>query len=221
MFDTLLSLPLFQGLSHDDLTRILESTHLSFDTLPPESVITRQDELCTGLTYVLSGEVEGLTEAADRSWNVVETMPTPLVLGLDVLYGRARVHQFSAYARTSTRLLTIDKHTVAALTGYFEVFRINVLNALTTAIAQQRQPLWTPAATTLEGRIVEFLRQHVHRPAGHKIFRISMRTLGAYLGEDQRYVSMAAHRIERRGLIQLRRSAIQVPAFESLIQAKL
>jgi CRP-like cAMP-binding protein len=161
------------------------------------------------------------TEAADRSWSVVETLPTPMVLGLDVLYGRARVHQFSAYARSSTRLLTIDKHTVAALTGYFEVFRINVLNALTTTIAQQRQPLWTPAAATLEGRIVEFLRQHVLRPAGHKIFRISMRTLGAYLGEDQRYVSMAAHRIERRGLIQLRRSAIQVPAFESLIQAKL
>lgn len=220
MFDTLLSLPLFQGLSNDDLTRILESTHLSFETLPPKSVITHQDELCTGLTFVLSGEVEGLTEAADRSWSVEESLPTPLVLGLDVLYGRARTHQFSVYARTSTRLLNIDKHTVAALTGYFEVFRINVLNTLTTAIAQQRQPLWTPAATTLEGRIVEFLRLHVHRPAGQKTFHISMRTLGAYLGEDQRYISMAAHRIERRGYIQLRRSAIHVPAFEALIQAK-
>lgn len=220
MFDTLLSLPLFQGLSHDDLTRILESTHLSFETLPPNSVIIQQDELCTGLTFVLSGEVSSITEAADRSWSVEETLPTPMVLGLEVLYGRARTHPFSVYARTSTRLLNIDKRTVAALTGYFEVFRINVLNALTTAIAQQRQPLWTPAATTLEGRIIEFLRQHVHRPAGRKVFRISMRMLGAYLGEDQRYISVAAHRIERRGYIQLRRSAVHVPAFETLIQAK-
>ena len=78
--------------------------------------------------------------------------------------------------------MRVDKRTLAALTSYFEVFRIHVLNTLSALVARQRQLQWMPAPQTLEGRIVHFMRNHVQRPAGYKLFRISLSTLGAYLG---------------------------------------
>lgn len=221
MFDTLLSLPLFQGLGHGDLTRILESTHLKFETLTPETLFVHQDDLCNEVFFILDGNVRCATTAANRLWHVEEMMPTPAVLGLEALYGSTRVYPCSAIAATAVRLMRVDKRTMAALTGYFEVFRINVLNTLSTLIARQRQLQWLPSPQTLEGRIIHFMRTHVQRPAGFKSFHISMQTLGAYLGEDSRYVSKALHRLEEKGLLHLERRAIHIPAFENIIKETL
>ena len=121
MFDTLLTLPLFQGLGRDDLTRILESTHLRFETLPPDSIIVQQDERCTDVTFVMEGTVKGITQAADRSWNIEEILTAPMAIGVAMLYGSTQTHSSTFEAQTSVRLLRVDKRTIAALTGYAPV----------------------------------------------------------------------------------------------------
>lgn len=221
MFDTLLSLPLFQGLGHDDLTRIIESTHLEFQSMLPGTQLVRQDDLCNELTFVMQGTVAATARSADHAWSVTEQLPSPMVLGLESLYGSSRVFHSSYEALSEVRILRVDKRTIAALTRYFEVFRINVLNALSALTAHQRLPLWLPAPATLSGRIVQFMRQHVARPAGRKTFQISMQQLGTYLGEDKRYISKALHELQQRQLIHLERRRIEVPAFENVIKEKL
>ena len=218
MYDKLLSLPLFQGLGHNDLTRIIESTHLSFETAAPDTTLIQQDELCKAVLFVMDGKTESITASADRSWRVAEHLPTPQMIGLYELYGSTRTFQCSCTSLSTVHILEVDKRTIAALTGYFEVFRINVLNTLSTAIARQLQPMWLPASSTLEGRIVHFLRTHVQRPAGYKRFEMSLRTIGQYLGEDYRYVSRALHALQERQLIRLERRCIEIPSIEKLIQ---
>lgn len=219
MFDTLLGLPLFQGLGRADLTRILESTRIDFSTVKEDTVFLDQGDLCTGLTFVIEGKATMETSAADRRWSVVEEMATPTVIGTEVLYGSTRTYRHSYRATSPLRLLQMDKRTAAALTGYFEVFRLNLLNLLTTTIARREQLQWLPPYSTLDGRIIGFFRQHVSRPAGSKLFRIALPELGAYLGEDPRYVSKALHRLENQGLLRLDRRLIEIPNFERLIQA--
>ena len=217
MFDTLLELPLFQGLSRDDLTRILESTHLTFDTLSESSVLCRQDDICTEVTFVIEGRLKQNTQSADRTWSVDEEVGARSLVGLDTLWGGTRTHRHTYSALTPTRLLHVDKRTFAALTSYFEVFRLNVLILLTTQQFRQSQPQWLPAPETLCGRIVAFMRQHVMRPAGPKVFHISQQQLGKYLGEDYRYVGRALTQLEREGLIAKGHRAIVIPSFETLL----
>ncbi|MCR5179735.1 MAG: Crp/Fnr family transcriptional regulator [Bacteroidaceae bacterium] len=218
MFDTLLSLPLFQGLSPDDLTRILESTRLDFDTVGQGTCLMKQDHPCEALTYVLQGDVALTTQSADRSWSVEETLAVPAVAGLDVLYGRRRNYRYSLTAREETRVLHMDKRTVGALVAYFEVFRINVLNMLTSSIARREQLTWLPAEIGLEGRIRSFMKTHVEHPAGQKVFYISQLQLGNYLGEDKRRISKALHHMQETGLLRLERRSIAVPHFEELMK---
>jgi len=217
MFDTLLSLPLFQGLGRADLNRILESTHLEFEKRAGGSVIVREGDLCEGVTFVLDGKVAIENVAADGSWLVEEELPTPTAIGIESLYGSRRTYTSTSKTRSQTRLLWVDKRTIAALTAYFEVFRINLLNHLSASLSRAQQPQWLPAPDTLEGRIVAWFRAHVARPAGQKQFRLTMSLLGKYLGEDYRYISRALHNLEHQGLLSLSRNTITIPAFEQLI----
>lgn len=219
MFDTLLELPLFQGLGRGDLTRILESTRLEFETIPAQTLLLQQDTICDGLMFFIEGKVRMETLAANRLWSVEETMPIPSVAGLDVLYGCRRTHRHNLYAEMPTRILKMDKRTVGALTSYFEVFRLNVLNHLTTTISRRYQLDWLPAAESLEGRLIAFFHTHVSHPAGTKLFHISLQTLGQYLGEDPRYISRALHRMSDNGLLFMERRAIEIPRFELLLQS--
>ena len=205
MFDTLLSLPLFQGLGHDDLTRILESTRLDFDTIEEGHVLHHQDQPCTGLLFLLEGKVISQRLSANRSWSVEEILAAPSVVGLEAGPGYSYYIGF----------------TISALTAYFEVFRLNVLNQLTTAFVRNELTDWLPAEENLRGRIRAFMRAHVSRPAGRKRFNIPMWILGRYLGEDKRYVSYALHEMQAAGLLIMERRSIEVPSFETLLKADL
>lgn len=218
MFDTLMALPLFQGLGREDLTRIVESTRLDFRTLKAGMTFITQGSSCDGLTFVMDGTVCMSTDAADSRWRVEELLAAPLVIGTEVLYGRTRWHLHSYRTEQQVHLLDVDKRTVGALTAYFEVFRLNLLNLLTTGIVKHEQQNWLPPSASLEGRIITFLRRHVMRPAGEKRFHISLPLLGAYLGQDPRYVSKALHRLENRGVVELSRRLIVIPKFEKLVQ---
>ena len=58
MYDKLLQLPLFQGMSKFDFTDILEKVKIHFNKYEPGSCLVRQDTPCNQLIFVLDGEVQ-------------------------------------------------------------------------------------------------------------------------------------------------------------------
>lgn len=218
MYNTMLELPLFQGLGQNDLTRIVESTHLDFRSAMNGRTLFRQGDLCEGLTFVIEGSFTVITTSADGTWQVEEMLEAPAVIGLDVLYGSQRTYRRTYVARQTSRLVFLTKQSVSAFIRFFDVFRINVMNMLTTQAVRTDAPHWLPGEKTLEGRIVHFLLTHVSRPAGPKRFLISQHQLGRYLGVAPRYISAALHNMHEHKLLRAERRAIEVDAFENLLR---
>ena len=218
MYQTLLSLPLFQGLSRDDVTRIIESTRLDFSTLRKGDVLCRQQQTCSNIYFVIDGDILSRTFDFNNQWALQEQVGKNSVIGLEVLYGRQRTYYATYTANSLTRILSIDKRTAGALFRFFEGMQIGAFNQLTTALATRERLLWLPPAISLRQRIVRFMLEHVKHPAGWKRFDISIATLGQYLGEDQRRISKALHDLQDDKLIYLSRRAIEIPAFEKLLQ---
>ncbi len=54
MFDTLLQLPLFQGLCHEDFTNILEKVKLHFTRHKPGEPLIKSGEVCDQLLFLLT-----------------------------------------------------------------------------------------------------------------------------------------------------------------------
>ena len=57
MYDTLLQLPLFQGLCKNDFTSILGKVKLHFRKYNADEIIVEQGEPCTELIFLLNGEI--------------------------------------------------------------------------------------------------------------------------------------------------------------------
>ena len=58
MYDTLLQLPLFQGLCKNDFTNIIGKVKLHFRKYNADDIIVEQGAPCTQLIFLLNGEIE-------------------------------------------------------------------------------------------------------------------------------------------------------------------
>ena len=72
MFDTLLQLPLFQGLCHEDFTNILEKVKLHFTRHKPGEPLIKSGEVCDQLLFLLKGRLSSVTGSEDDTLTVIE-----------------------------------------------------------------------------------------------------------------------------------------------------
>lgn len=216
MFEILLELPLFQGLCLTDLTRIIETEKFAFEKYEAGTSLIQQDTPCKRMVFLLKGTITKHTESDNRTYAVCERISAPAVLQPEALYGLTPMYYHSYKAQSDVHILAIDKQSVNQTFMKYEIFRINLSNYLSTKIQRAQRLLWGPTPTTVEQSIVRFLRMHIQHPAGEKILHIKMKDLGEQIKETRINVSRALNRMQKQGLVLLRRKEIVIPAFEKL-----
>ena len=72
MYDTLLQLPLFQGLCKNDFTSILGKVKLHFRKYNADEIIVEQGEPCTELIFLLNGEISSQIVDEQKSYSLHE-----------------------------------------------------------------------------------------------------------------------------------------------------
>ena len=87
MFDTLLQLPLFQGLCHEDFTSILDKVKLHFIKHKVGETIIESGSPCKQLCFLLKGEVSIVTNSKENIYTVIEQMEAPYLLEPQSLFG--------------------------------------------------------------------------------------------------------------------------------------
>ncbi len=80
MYDTLLQLPLFQGLCKNDFTNIIGKVKLHFRKYNADDIIVEQGAPCTQLIFLLNGEM--ISQATDDQYpySLFETFGSPFVI---------------------------------------------------------------------------------------------------------------------------------------------
>ena len=109
MYDNLLLLPLFQGLSKNNLTTIIEKVKFHFHTYEEGETIIRQGDDCRQLCFLMNGEVTAQITDPTHGFSITEVLEAPFNIELYSLYGMHTRYQATYTARTKVNLLTIDK----------------------------------------------------------------------------------------------------------------
>lgn len=161
MYDTLLGLPLFRGISRDKLSHVLGMAKFHFLKYLPDGEFIREGQPCTHITFILSGAVRVTISNSDRRFSVSQTLTAPNVISPDFLFGRATDSPCSAVAIAPTSILQIDKTDWLKILNSDQIFMLNYLNylsmnaqkavngvlALTTGSIAERIALWIIALT--------------------------------------------------------------------------
>lgn len=216
IYERLLELPLFQGMSMTDLTTAVGQTPFGFHKFDAGTIIINEGDTCDHLLFLLNGQLEVSAMADDHGYEIIEQMKAPDIIQPECFFGLTQRYTRTFRAATPCNFLALGKHEVNQLADIY-IFRLNLLNILSTQSQKHQRRLWHPAANSLQKRIIAFVESHCLRPAGPKLLKIKMTRLADELNDSRLEISRALNNMQAEGLIQLRRGVISIPAMEKLI----
>ena len=127
IYNSLLALPLFLGMSRNDLQQAAGQTRFDFRKASKGETIIAEGELCTHLYFLLDGEVMVKTESADHSYSIDEKIQAPETFQSERIFGLYPYFTHTYTALHDCSLLCIAKQDVMKLATLFDIFRINLL----------------------------------------------------------------------------------------------
>lgn len=220
MFDTLLQLPLFQGLAQEDFTCILEKVKLCFTKHKPGELLLQKGAPCHELVFVLKGEITSSTSSADGSYSFTEYFAGPYLIEPHSLFGMKTSYAATYRAKTEVHTVSIGKAFVMKELFGYEIFRLNYMNMVSNRAQMLHGRLWETTDGHLEAHIARFILNHAERPSGRKALKIKMEELAEMVNDTRSGVSKALNNLQAEGLVELHRGEIIIPDAGKLMAAK-
>lgn len=217
LYDTLLALPLFLGMSRNELRQAAGITKFDFQKKSDGECIAKEGDHCQHLFFLLKGDIDVITEANDHGYRIEEDITAPEIFQPERIFGLNTRFTHTYIANSQCNLMRIEKQEVHKLSDVFEIFRINFLNLLSAQTQKLSRNILRVPPKTLEDRIIRFFESHCLRPAGEKTFCIKMTRIAEELNDSRRDISKALNHLKGEGLLELYRERIHIPALEKLI----
>ena len=217
MYDKLLQLPLFQGMSESDWSYVVGHTRFEFERISAGNTPIHEGDRCSSICILIKGQLFGESVADDHSYKVIETYHAPLILQPGNLFGLTQRYSQSFTTATSCEFLRLSKEETLKISDNFEVFRINLLNTITTYAQRHARRPWHVPPSSLRGKIIRFVSDRCRIPAGQKLVVIKMEQLATMIGTSRLNLSRELHSMENEGLIALRRGEFEIFSLQSLL----
>lgn len=219
MFDTLLQLPLFQGLSQEDFTNILAKVKLDFTKHKANEILAKAGTPCNRLVFILKGQGTFCTSYTDVSYTVSECFAAPYVIEPHSLFGLSTDYVATYHATDEVHAVTLSKQALLDELFNYEICRLNYMNIISHRAQAMQRRFWSMAPLPTEKRIAHFILTHVERPIGEKSVKIKMEVLAQLINETRMTVSRALNNMQSKELLELHRGEIVVP--EAALLAEL
>ena len=216
MYESLLKLPYFQGLSKDEITRILDKVAFDFINYKcGESIYTDEDR-CNKFSILIKGKISCVTYSEERSYSLHETIEAPFAIEPYSLFGGSTKYKRNSIAEEDCAILIFDKHFLFSEFTKYDIFTINLLNIISNKAQKISQMAWKKTPESTEGRIVQFVAQRCETENGAKKLAIKMEQLAALVCETRLNVSRALNSLKEKGVIDLHRKEIVIPSLQRL-----
>lgn len=210
MFDVLMELPLFRGVSRERMSKTVGTSRFHFQRYGDGEAIVTAGEPCGNVLFVISGSVRTVIGARGGRLELAQTLAAPAVVAPDFLFGRATIYPCSATAVGQTGVLRVAKGDYVSILNSDDVFLFNYLNYL----SMNAQKSVDGALTLAEGGIeqqVAFCVEALTQPNALDIVLTSRSCDIHALFGGQRAMSVAAlDRMRNKGLIDYGLNEIRI-----------
>lgn len=220
MYDTLLQLPLFQGLCKNDFTEIIGKVKLHFFKYKAGERIVCQGDSCLGLIFLLKGEIISETKNENNLYTWGEFFNSPYVLEPYSLFGMHTNYIYTHTAVSDVDIVSIEKNFILYELGKYDIFLLNYLNIINNRSQTLYERATDGKVHTVRDKILNFFFSHSERLNGKKILKIKMEDFAFLLNHTRLSVSKALNELQDKELITLRRKEIEIPEISLLSDLK-
>ena len=132
MYQQLMQLPLFQGVSTEKITALVEKLPFHFLKFRNGEQILTAGDPCTHIKFIVSGCVRLEVSCTHLRVSMKQTLSTPHVLAAECLFGRDTVYPYTAVAEGPCGILQLLKSDYIKMVNTDKVFLFNILNYLSS-----------------------------------------------------------------------------------------
>ena len=206
MYQQLMQLPLFQGVSTEKITALVEKLPFHFLKFHNGDQIFAAGDQCTHIRFIVSGQVriETLWNRLRVSMN--QTLSTPHVLAAECLFGRKTVYPYTAVALGSCGILQLHK-----------VFLFNILNYLSSGSQRNTASLLATKDGSVAERLAVLMDLLVVNGATDVTLRYKQKDLSALLGTQRTTLIASMDKLANQGLIDYDSNELRVLDIQGLI----
>ena len=215
MMSTLLSIPLFQGLTMDQLMKLLEQVRPDFLHFE-DCEILRQGERHSQLLYILSGKVLRKMNVPKGRLCISEVLEVSTFIEINNLFGRDTSLRASYHAEGEVTLLAFDKSYMFNVFGQFSIVQLNILNLLCANTQALCERQFSIIGDDILNRFCQLVRSLCENPTGEKRLEITRVDLARQLGCNRRHMSEKIVAWQRAGLVTLSYGCITIPDLNRL-----
>ena len=218
MYESLLCLPYFQGMSKDDITAILGKVTVEFKRYGEGETIFRRGDSCDQLVILTQGRISSTATAPDETFTITEKLHAPIAIEPYSLFGYETNFKKEYTACEKCTLLTIDKQHIFGELSNHNVFIMNFLNIICRRAQLMPHNIWNYTHTSIKGRIARFIALHCDTPRGEIKMNIKMERLATLLNETRLNISKALNEMQDSGHLTLHRGSITIHAIEKTLK---
>lgn len=217
MYDKLLELPLFQGLTKENITSIIEKVKMGFHRFDNKHSIAVQNSRCNNLIFILSGNVKVITTDEKYNFTIEETIQGPYIIEPQSLFGMHTNFHSSYITEGEVEVLSIEKNYILTNLCKYDIFNLNYLNILSNRAQTVYNKLWNSHIGNTEEKIKNFLMFRCVTSFGKKTLYITMEDLSALIDDTRINVSRALNSLQEKNFIVLSRKKIIINEMSSLV----
>lgn len=210
MYENLMGLPLFNGVSYNRISEIVGGTRLAFlKFLPGEKIVMAGDPY-TRLMFVIGGKVRlSIRNSSDR-FIVSQTLEAPSVISPDFLFGRNTLFPASVTAIDTVSIMEIEKNDFISIIRSDEVCLFNYLNFISTNAQKAIDGVVALTSGSLEERIAFWIIALTQRDAKDIVLACRQRDLYSLFGVQRSSFINTLDSMKERGLIDYGPTEIRV-----------
>ena len=210
MYEILMGLPLFKGVSYTNISKVVESTKFHFlKYLDGETIVTA-GETCTHVKVIISGRARLSIANADGRFKVSQTLSAPDVIAPDYLFGRATHYPCNAVALGPTGILQITKHDYVKILNSDPIFLFNFLNILSMNAQKAIDGVLALTNGSLEERIAFWITALTQRGGSDIVLSCRQRDLYSLFGVQRSSFMATLDSMKARGLIDYNQQEIRI-----------
>ena len=210
MFELLMNLPLFRGVSRSRIAEVVGSAKFHFLKYPKGETVVRAGEECTHLAFVISGSVRSEISNSSKRFSVSQTLKAPSAIAPDFLFGRTTRYPGTVVALTDCSILKISKVDYIRILNADQVFMFNFLNTLSVNAQKALDGILALTSGGLDERIAFWIIA-LTQPGSEDI-ELTCKTpdLCNLFSVQRNVFDAACHEMEQRNLIRYSPRKIEI-----------
>lgn len=210
MYEILMRLPLFHGVSYAKLSEVVGSTKFHFLKYLKGDTIVEAGQPCTHIKFIISGSARVSIVNADGRFRVSQTLDKPDVIAPEYLFGRATRYPVTAVALEPTGILQIEKQEYVKILNSDPVFLFNMLNILSVNAQKSVDGVLALTTGSLEERIAFWIVALTQRQGTDIVLSCRQRDLYSLFGVQRSSFIATLEAMKARGLIDYTQHEINI-----------